>query len=95
MEVHCASGADDAARSRYRRAQPHPVQVRAIKRVLEARERRRRGQVLAINRVAITEQLLDRVGSQSARIIGIRIAAGDRNRRWRTRSSIAWRILPH
>ncbi len=57
---------------------PHPVQIRPIKRVLEARERRLRSQVLATDWVAATEQLLDRISSQSARIIAIRVAAGNR-----------------
>src|ERR1039457_1847754 len=56
----------------------HPVQIRPLKGVLEARQGRLRGQVLAIDRVAITEQLLDRIRSQSARIIGIRVAARNR-----------------
>ena len=57
---------------------PHPVQVRPIQRVLKPRQRRLRRQILSTNRIPITEQLLDRVRSQAARIIAIRVAAGDR-----------------
>ena len=57
---------------------PHPVQIRSIHRVLKARERRLRGQILALDRVATAEHLLDRIRSQSARIVGIRVAAGNR-----------------
>ena len=56
---------------------PHPVQIRPIQRVLKARERRLRGQLLTLDRIATTEQLADRIGSQSARIVAIRITAGD------------------
>ena len=57
---------------------PHPVQIRPIHRVLKARERRLRSQLLALDRVATTQQLLDRIAPQPARIIAIRVTAGDR-----------------
>jgi hypothetical protein len=56
---------------------PHPVQIRTIKSVLEPRERGLRGQVLTLERIATTQQLLDGVGAQSAGIVAIRITAGD------------------
>ena len=55
----------------------HPVQIRPIKSVLEARERRLRSQILTLDRIATTQQLLDGVGAQSPGIIAIRITAGD------------------
>ncbi len=57
---------------------PHPVQIRTIQGILEARERRLGGEILATDRVATAQQLLDRVGRESARIIAIRVATGDR-----------------
>ncbi len=56
---------------------PHPVERAGIQCILEPRERRLRGQLLATDRVATTEQLLDRVTAQSARIVPIRVAARD------------------
>jgi hypothetical protein len=55
----------------------HSVQIRPIERVLKARERRLRGQVLALDRIATTEQLLNGVRPQSPGIVAIRITAGD------------------
>src|ERR1700692_3644541 len=57
---------------------PQPEQNQPITRVLEARERRLQSEILATERVAITEEFLDRVGSQSARFIVSRIAEGNR-----------------
>ena len=55
----------------------HSIQIRPIKGILEARERRLRSQILTLDRIATTQQLLDRVGAQSPGIIAIRITAGD------------------
>jgi hypothetical protein len=57
---------------------PIPVKIRPIHRVLESRERRLRGQLLALHRVAITQELLNRVRSQSTRVISVRVAAANR-----------------
>jgi hypothetical protein len=56
---------------------PHPVHIRPIERVLEARERGLRGQVFTPDGIATTQQLLNGIGTQSAGIVTIRITAGD------------------
>jgi hypothetical protein len=56
---------------------PHSVQIRTIKRILEARERRLRSKILTPDGIATTQKLLDRVGAQTAGIVAIRIAASD------------------
>jgi len=53
------------------------IRIRPIHRVLEERERGLRGQIPTLDRISATEQLLDRVGSQSARIVATWIAACD------------------
>lgn len=57
---------------------PHPVQIRPTDRVLKARQGWLRSQRFARHRVAIAQQLLDRVATQPACIIGVRITAGNR-----------------
>jgi hypothetical protein len=44
----------------------HPVQIRPIERVLEARQRRLRGKVFATHRIPTAEQLVDRVTPEQA-----------------------------
>ena len=56
----------------------HPVQLRPPERVLKARERRLRGERRARHRIAFTEQLVDRVTAQSARVVTIWLPAGNR-----------------
>lgn len=56
---------------------PHAAMFRPIHRFLKARERRQRGQFLAPHRIATVLEFLDRVASEAARIIGVRIAAGN------------------
>lgn len=53
-------------------------QIRPIKGVLKVRQRRLRSEVLATDRVATTQQLLDRIDRETARIVVIRVAAGNR-----------------
>ena len=47
-------------------------------RALKARQRRLRGQIQSRNRIAIQQHLMNRIGPQPRRVVGIRIAAGDR-----------------
>jgi hypothetical protein len=37
-----------------------------------------RGQIAALTRIAVQEHLLNRIGGQASRIVGVRIAARDR-----------------
>jgi hypothetical protein len=56
----------------------HSIQIRPIERVLKTREGELRGQVLTLDRITTTEQLLDRIASQSAGIVAVQITAYDR-----------------
>jgi len=46
--------------------------------ILETRQRRLRGQIAARARIAVQEHLVNRIGGQAGRIVGVGIAAGDR-----------------
>ena len=46
--------------------------------VLKTRQRRLRSQIVARSRIAIQQQLVNRIGGQAGRIVGVRIAARDR-----------------
>src|SRR5271157_617775 len=46
--------------------------------VLKTRQRRLRSQIAARARIAVQQQLVNRIGGQASRIVGVRIAARDR-----------------
>lgn len=54
-----------------------PVERPRTERIFEARDGRLRGQARPADRVALEQQLLDRIVGQAVRIIGIGIAARD------------------
>src|SRR5271154_5267135 len=56
-----------------------PIRYRSARSTeFSKRERRLRGQPLTLHRIATAEHLLDRIRSQPARIVRIRVAAADR-----------------
>src|SRR5664280_1441559 len=56
----------------------HAVEILRSDCVLKARQRRLGGQIKSRNRVAIQQHLMHRIGPQPRRIVGIRVAACDR-----------------
>src|ERR1039457_2521476 len=56
----------------------HTVELFRSDRVLEARQCRLRGQIKSRNRIAVEQHLVNRIGTQTGRVVGVRIAAGDR-----------------
>jgi hypothetical protein len=53
-----------------------PQQISGTDRVLKARERGLRGQAVAGDRIAIEQQLVDRIVREARRVVGIGVAAG-------------------
>ena len=64
---------DDPVRERV----AHLIQLGPTHGVLEARDRRLRGQRGAVDRIAVEQQLLDRIVRQPVAVVGIRVAARD------------------
>src|SRR5208282_2230596 len=46
--------------------------------VFETRQRRLRSQVATLDRIAIQKQFVNRIPGQASRVVGVRVAAGDR-----------------
>ena len=55
----------------------HPIQLRAPCRILKARERRLGGEHCSADRIAIDQELVDRIIPEPRGIVPIRVAAGD------------------
>src|ERR1039458_7080553 len=61
-------------------ARASPIRRKFLRsdRVLKARQRRLRGQIKSRNRIAVEQQLVNRIGTQTGRVVGVGIAAGER-----------------